>query len=149
MLFVAACLAAWQVWEARGARKAQLLLDLTKRWDDPTFVEAREYAAKYEVGAPLRDAIKQFRENKAHEYFVLMRIPNFFEQLGLLRQERTVSLNVLNAWVGSIIIREWDRWELAVEYLRKLSSSTNYKMWQDLATKIQARRPTDQQPHPS
>lgn len=149
-ILVLALVVAWsQVKEARRARHAHLLLDLSRRWDDQQLVDSRQISVDYETPEDLREAVKGFRERRHDNYFVLLRIPNFFEHLGLLYHQETVSLEILDNWLGSTIIREWDRWELTVTYLREVSAKTNYHMWEALARQARQHRPTDQQPHPS
>jgi hypothetical protein len=73
-----------QVREARLTRHAQTLLDLSRRWDEPDMVEARKAVASYATSGDLRAAIDRFHRTNDDRYYVLMRVPNFLEDLAVL-----------------------------------------------------------------
>jgi hypothetical protein len=101
LLFVAGGIAWWQLHLADKARHTEILVDLSRRWDDTLLAEARMLAATYE-GRPkdLRDDILRFSQSNDPKYWTLIRVPNFFEDLGILESEGVISTALIDKTLG-------------------------------------------------
>lgn len=104
------------------ADEARLVADLAKRWDDPLLFESRLEAAK-RSRSQLRYAIEMFYEAKSREYFVLIRVPSIFEDIGLMTRKGTISEDVVRELFAGVVKDAWDRWEPSIDYLRDASKS--------------------------
>ncbi len=137
ILLAAAFLAWHEVRCIERAREAQLLTDLSRRWDEELLRESRETAEKYTNGRQLRQALGNLKKNNDKEYYILLRLPSFFEDLGLLVSSQCFSRQLANDLFGTAIKYHYNRYELAIKYLRKKYKDENiYKFFTDLATDV-------------
>lgn len=119
------------------AREAQLLTDLSRRWSEELLRESREAAEKYKNGSQLRQALRNLKKNNDKEYYILLRLPDFFEDLGLLVSSECFSRKLANELFGTAIKYHYNRYELAIKYLRKkYKDKTIYEFFEDLATNV-------------
>lgn len=139
VLGVASGLAIWQIREVAKTRHAALMADLSRRWDEELLAKSREQAAKYgRKGSELRDRIAELEEQKTEEYFVLHRIPNYFEDLGVLQTFGAIPLDMIVGSLGLTVVETWAKWEETVHFLRqKFDDEKVYEHFEKLANRIQ------------
>jgi len=133
-----ALLFAWlQVKAARNTVQVQLIADLSRRWDEQDVVESRKRASYYADGQALLKAFQEVFENHPDDYYILIRVPNFFENLEVLVEEGAISLDVVEKLLGSPAVYWWKRWEASVKYLREAHDQpTAYEKFEDLAANL-------------
>jgi len=107
-----------QLAQAKRDRHINILSEFGQRWDDARLVEAREKQRGY-ANTELATAIKQWAEGgKAGDIPILLRVPNFFEDLALMVELGELERPFVARSFKTMARREWAYWELAVTELR-------------------------------
>jgi len=98
----------------------------------------------------IRDIIKANYTKKATEdeieaYYTLQALPNFIEGIAVIEDEfEGLSLDLVDRLWGGVIIRAWERWSMAVEWVRDESQATAadraFENFERLAKSLAARR---------
>lgn len=73
-----------EVDHARQEREAALVARISTRWNEASMEEARQLANTYKNSSELLEAMTKFDQYNSRFYYVLERIPGFFEDLGLV-----------------------------------------------------------------
>ncbi|MCH8198646.1 MAG: hypothetical protein IIA54_01065 [Chloroflexi bacterium] len=68
---------------ARAAELAHVRA-LLRTWDGEPLEEARQAVSRHETGTQLLEAVNEYDATGDAQYFVLLRVPDFFEDLGSL-----------------------------------------------------------------
>lgn len=136
-----AAFAAWQLRDARRTRHAQLLIELSRRWDEPGFVDAQRLFGRQTKG-DLVDLITTIYQKGGQEpdlklFTTIEAIPNFWETLAILHSERAVSLAVADKMWGTAIRRSWAAWRPAIMHLRAVTRTpSTYEYFEELASAV-------------
>jgi hypothetical protein len=149
VIIVSALFALNQLREAEKSRYAGLAADLTRRWDEPLLASSRQ-AMSLHGHEEIRDIIKANYTKKATEdeieaYYTLQALPNFIEGIAVIEDEfEGLSLDLVDRLWGGVIIRAWERWSMAVEWVREESQATAadraFENFERLAKSLAARR---------
>jgi hypothetical protein len=149
VIIVSALFALNQLREAEKSRYAALAADLTRRWDEPLLASSRQ-AMSLHGHEEIRDIIKANYTKKATEdeieaYYTLQALPNFIEGIAVIEDEfEGLSLDLVDRLWGGVIIRAWERWSMAVEWVREESQATAadraFENFERLAKSLAARR---------
>jgi hypothetical protein len=149
VIIVSALFALNQLREAEKSRYAGLAADLTRRWDEPLLASSRQ-AMSLHGHEEIRDVIKANYTKKATEdeieaYYTLQALPNFIEGIAVIEDEfEGLSLDLVDRLWGGVIIRAWERWSMAVEWVREESQATAadraFENFERLAKSLAARR---------
>jgi hypothetical protein len=70
------------MWQQPKRRHTGFLLDLMQTWRSDSFVEARRIVNQYAEN--LGEAIEKYDKENEPEYYTLIKVANFFEDLGTL-----------------------------------------------------------------
>ena len=138
ILLAAAIIAKREINCMDRTREAELLEDLSRRWDEELLRESRQAAEKYENGTKLKEAVKELSEKNDKQYYVLLRLPDFFEELGLLVNYQCLFPQLAKDMFGTAIKYHYARYEPTVKLLRETyKDQTIYKFFEDLTKKCQ------------
>jgi hypothetical protein len=129
-----AILAGKQVREAQRGRHAQLAADFIRRWDEPDLVETRRLVAQYANGEDLAAAFAELMATNSRDAYILLREPDFYEQLGALDSVGAFDFELIRALIGNSLIQRWELWRPAVEAMGRDA----YPMFRALADKLRA-----------
>lgn len=145
VLTLAAVWALKQIRELRGARRGQIMADISRRWDSDELIDAKVRVATKKTPEGLRDAIaKTYTRSDARkaEAYRLFREANLFEDLALLQQAGVIELSTISQWIGDAVVERWEHWQPTVNYLRELGvdSGATYSNWERLAQDIKVYR---------
>ncbi len=136
VLTFAAFYARHQLHSLERTREAQLLSDLSRRWDEELLGESRQAVEKYKDGTKLKQALKELKENNNKQYYVLLRLPDFYEDLGLLVTNKCLSPQLAKDMFGTVIKYHYARYKSTIQFMRgKYKDKTIYKFFEDLANK--------------
>jgi len=136
VLLFAAFYARHQLHSMERTREAQLLEDLSRRWDEELLRESRQAVEEYKDGTKLKQALKELKDNNDKQYYVLLRLPDFFEELGLLVNYECLSPQLTKDMFGTAIEYHYTRYKPTIKFLRgKYKDETIYKFFEDLANK--------------
>jgi hypothetical protein len=114
--------------------------DLSLQWDGERLVESRKFRSRRypSGGEKLRDDYLTGKDGKTDDYYLLMRVPSYFEDLALQEVLGGIPLEWINKSVGPIVIANWDAWETTIEALRPPGDTSIYENWQQLVGKLNA-----------
>ena len=93
VLVAAAFFARSQLGSMEKSRELSLLIRLGERWDSPILRRARRIAVR--AGKNLSRDLSRHRKRNSEEYYLLMALANFFEEMGILWKEGQVELDQL------------------------------------------------------
>ncbi len=118
-------------------REAEILTELSKRWNEEQLTESRKTARNYKGSAELKDALETARKKNIKEYYRLVRIPDFFEALGVLVNSSCLDKQLTIDLFGSAIEHYYELYKPSIEYLRDFHNDKNiYKWFDNLVTDI-------------
>jgi hypothetical protein len=136
-----------QLREAESTRYAALAADLTRRWDEPLLSSSRREVLPLSP-EELRDIIKSAYEgtpvdpSELERFYLLQAVPNFIEAIAAIEHGLGgLSIEFVDRLWGGAIIRTWQKWSLAVEYVQAQPGAERaFKNFEWLATRIAWRR---------
>ena len=108
--------------------------------------------AGYVASRPRRDP--RHHQSELHQeshrdeieaYYTLQALPNFIEGIAVIEDEfEGLSLDLVDRLWGGVIIRAWERWSMAVEWVREESQATAadraFENFERLAKSLAAKR---------
>jgi hypothetical protein len=128
--------------DAERDRHAQLTTELSRRWDEDELLRAREAEAAYD-SVSLKAAMDEFYSENDSRYYLLLRVPNYFEDVGVMVTQGTIPLKVVEESLGSLITHHWQFWRLWIEDLRKTEGDpTNFRNFERLAGMLEGQSET-------
>jgi len=139
-------LAARQLREARIARLTEAAADVSRRWDGEELIEARNAIDRFADAIQLRDGVLQAlrgdpdNPKAAKDYNVLLREPNFFDDLGAQELLGGISLRWIELTMKDVVLSRWDLWELTVEGLTEIDGFSSFANFERLAQKIKGQK---------
>jgi hypothetical protein len=151
--------------DARRTRHAQLVIELSSRWDDPEIIRSASLAAEYTPAGIVallerlyspRPKQRGWRHRRKREralavYFNVFLYANLLESIGTLLEEEAISAKVIYRLWGAEIIGAWeDTFEEPVRFLRtKQQDQGIYRSFEELAgamAPLHAARPRAETP---
>jgi hypothetical protein len=140
---IAAAIGAWlafsQLKETRRDRHMQVVSEFGRRWDDERILEAR-YAIQAYDRDELADLIAEWlvppREDATKVVPVLLRLPNYFEDLAILVDVGRLEFEYVTKAFRNLATREWEHWEPAVQRMREKQPNV-YIAWEALVRKLE------------
>jgi hypothetical protein len=142
VLLAALEIAYHQLKEAGRARQSQLMIELSKRWDDKDLADSRHCIDQNRTPSDQLAALRTAWEQRSEDYYEFVRVPNFFEDLAVLRHERLVSIDLIHNTLGGAVLKYWDLWSPSVSFLRNDAEKRKdiYSNFETLAKDLRALR---------
>jgi hypothetical protein len=131
--------AAWagrQVREAERTRHATAAIEVASRWEGEPLVTSRRRALTYPTKEALRDGYLQAKRDRTDEYFILQRLPDFFEDLGVMERMGGLGLEWIRLTLGSAIRDYWRAWQPVVKAVRDAGQPTMGENFERLADRL-------------
>ncbi len=116
----AAVFAWFQVRVVRETRHSQVMSAYYERWGEEQLRTARRLTART---SPQEMLTKLETALATDEYYLMVLIPEFFEDLALSVKHRAVTLEVVDEWIGGEVASTWRRWSLVAKKAREGSPS--------------------------
>jgi len=133
-LGIGAFLTRKQVQEVVKTRQTEMSVVYATRWSE--LVPARQFALGKDSGEILL-VFQSARENKTSQYWEFLHYLDFFEDLGALCKQDSVSLDWIKQTYASPIASAWERWSEAILWLRETTHvPTAYEALEELAKKL-------------
>ncbi|MCH8994411.1 MAG: hypothetical protein IH959_05505 [Chloroflexi bacterium] len=120
------------------AAESQHLMGVLSKWEDRPLEEARRMLRRYGDGHELKNALEKLEEAASDDYFTLGRVPDFFEDLGVLVFDlKVVKAKSVRNSLGSSIRHYWRYFEPYVETARVgQKQSTMYEWFEKLSNEM-------------
>lgn len=144
----AAIVALRELNEAKRDRHAQVFADIGRRWDDPPMAEAlqaeavltKEELAELAARALPPEGAPQYVVNAAMradaELVVLLRVPNFFEDLMLITEEGGINMPAMSRNFKGLANAEWKKWEKAIGVIRERNDEYAFTQFEKLVKEM-------------
>lgn len=125
---------------AEAARHAQILTDLSRRWDESPVIDCRKALLQFRGnGHALRDKLMALRNHWKPEYFDLIVVANFFEDLGVLVGEGILPIKVVKESLGSAAKVQYTLHKPFIKRLQeKAQDTTIYGSFEELIRRLNA-----------
>ncbi len=122
-----------QVREARNSRHADIAIRFAERWHEDPLVQSREAAAEFPTAIQLRDEVKRASKVEQTKFHLLLRVPNFFEEVAAAEKFGWITVEWICSTWGSGLAVLWETWLPTVEFLRQPDGSArrNARIYQD------------------
>jgi len=135
--------------EARTARYAEAFTAATQRWNDRPMRDARKKIRVYHdtIGAvALRDEMEAKRVSRDPEYFEMLMVMDYFEDLAILLSNKSIAFGMVDSSLGTTICQYWTIWQPFIALMRGTLGDQHYDpayyaAWQRLAESIAAEHP--------
>lgn len=120
LVALAACYALRQLGEVRRDRHLRVLSDLSHRWDSDLITDSRQRVFKYgrERLAEIAGEWQKVPSSQP-DFVVLLRIPNYFEDLALMTKFAKLDIRFVARAFKGLVLEEWAYWEPTIMLLRK------------------------------
>jgi hypothetical protein len=154
-LTVAAFFALGSIGEARNARNAVQMTDLSRRWDEETNQHVRYLVKEYAMhgvkdfehaGTPgpdrLKEVIFKLREDNSFEYRKLMTDPNFLEDIAIMVDYGGIDFDIVDQSLGYNFPYRWSLWKPTIVAFRQEAKIPDlYENFEKLSRRIAANKP--------
>ena len=132
ILLVGAIIALVQVKQTTRNRHAQLMADLSRRYDE--LGEGRHLAAENLTPIELRDNFEDLYRANDPSVYVLLKISNFFEDLSVMVKQGSLPIEIVRSSLAGPLFRAWDHWAPSVMFLRQHTGrDSSYEGFEKLA----------------
>jgi hypothetical protein len=140
--------------EARRARNAVQMTDMSKRWDEETSQEVRRKVHEYaktgldgcqhvEAGPHrLKESVQKLRVDNHDDYRKLWPDPNFLEGIAILVDRGGMDFEIVKSTLGYVVPYRWTLWQPTITADREQSSTSIYVAFESLAKRIAREDPT-------
>lgn len=129
-----------QLRDNRRTALAEGAASVSRRWDEQELMDARAAINAFENEEALRDAVVAAMDGDDVEFDVelLLREPNFFEDLGLEEFLGGITLQWIEYSMSDIVVDRWNLWAPTIEELQSKNPSKPpiYGNFQNLAKKL-------------
>lgn len=135
--------------DARRTRHAQLITDLSRRWDEPLAKESRNLNGELGTSGIMVavDRIydpphRWFRSSTVtradlERFFKLCAWPNLIETIGVLVAEGAISPDVVFKMWGAGIVSAWEMWEEPITHMRTAEAKRGiYRQFETVADEM-------------
>jgi hypothetical protein len=143
----AAIMALRELDEAKTDRHVQVVTSLAARWNGEMLVSALSAEQLYteeelaEIvtkarGDPTANPLRELRRKRAiRELVVLLRIPDYFEDLAFMAQRVNLDDDALANFKG-LVVDEWKAWEPAIGELGRTGDPYSYRRFEALVARM-------------
>ena len=138
--FIAAAVALWfaynQLKETRRDRHIQVISEFGRRWDSRRVQSARRIQRVY-PGEDLQREVAAWINDPATkpDVDVLLRLPNFFEDLAIISRCGKLDIELITMAMGSIIIHQWEYWNPSIQTMRQ-TAPHDYEQFEGLVKDV-------------
>lgn len=140
VIVVAALFARSQLEELERGRHAQTLLHMSQRWDsEPILQESKKLVMAYKTPTDLEQAMRRLYGKRDPELTALLKMTAFYEELGVLVNQKALSFEMVDEWLGEMVRDHWIRWAASVAFARSneaLGRERLARNWEELAGRI-------------
>lgn len=125
-----------QLCNIKKARNSDLLMRLDQIWDSKDYIHSRKMINQYGYGSTpeeasqnLKEAMISFDEANTEEYFIMIRVANFFENLGLLTCKNYLKPKDALELFGGAAKNYWNIFSVWANYARHKRDNPHPDAW--------------------
>jgi hypothetical protein len=100
--------------ESRHSRHSSIAADMARRWNGQDLAEARR-SIKQLTPEELYERYQSLSNSDDERFFVLERLVAFFEELAALEAFGWISIEWIDATLGTAVMEGWDAWRLVID----------------------------------
>lgn len=128
----------FQVKSADKARDIEALTSRSERWEDASLVEARQAVSNIGDARELWNHLNALEPGKSGEWFLFMRIPHFFEDMGIAcLQANALSKDLVYELFAPPIELYWGWYRTFMEeYRKKLEDQRLFEWFETVALEM-------------
>ena len=93
--------AGWECYLVRKSRESGLLVHLSEMWNSDEYIKARRVVGEHENN--LAQKMKEYEEKNQENYFLIVKVGNYFEHMGILVDRKFLSRDVVVELFGDSI----------------------------------------------
>lgn len=135
IMFIGLVIALWQLlWSMPPRRHIDIILNFNRTWQSEAFTEAKVIANQN--AGNLKEMIERYDTENRKEYWLLVGIANFFEDLGTLVKKKQLNFEEVEDHFGPQIYHYYQLFKPWIE-ARRLERSDLYDYFKSLAEKIE------------
>ncbi len=124
-IIVTAIYAVIQLIDIQGTRCSNLLMQLHQTWDSAEYIKSRTMINKHccapdldACSQKLKEAMKNYEDDDAEEYYIMLRVANFFENLGFLGRKKYLKRKDAIDLFGDTVANYWNLFSAMAKYDR-------------------------------
>lgn len=122
-IIVTAVYAVIQLIDIRRTRCSNLLMQIYQTWDSDEYIKSRTMINQHccaenlhESPKKLKEAMKAYEDKDAEEYYIMLRVANFFENLGFLGYKKYLNKNDAIDLFGDTAENYWNLFSAMAKY---------------------------------
>ncbi len=141
-VFATLVFAARQLSRTAKTAESEHLADVLRKWDDERLEEARHAVNQYDGRDQLLQALVDGDAQSTKDYFVLLRVPNFFEDVGnLVFDQKVVRIESVRHGLRGSVRYYWQLFEpfaqrLQEEQRKRGEEATVFEAFRKLAEQV-------------
>jgi Domain of unknown function (DUF4760) len=143
-LVITALVAGWialrQIKQTRAIEHAQTFLDISRRWNDSLFREARIRIRKFYANKDPKEVTEKLldlRRTREKEYWECIMTLDFFETMAMNIKHNSITLDMVDDVLGSVVCQYWAMLFDYVEHQREGEANDKYYVeFEKLANQI-------------
>lgn len=126
----------------RKSAHSQLLMSLYDAWESDSLTESKYLLRKAGSKSEVLRKIEEYGEKQEKEYFIILRVANYFEHIGLLVNSGYLTDKDIESLMGSNVINYYGVYESYSENFKKDNPLYTYVFdnFRDLKNKIKVIR---------
>jgi len=140
-IIITAVFAIVQLLNVKKARCSDLLMRLNQVWDSDEYIRSRRTVNRHASGLNLEEQSQSLKESliayndyNAEEYFIMIRVANFFENLGFLIGKKYINRKETLELFGSAANRYWKLFSQFTYYRRNDCTPKQEDAWEYFQT---------------
>ena len=118
---------------ARHAGESEILMRITQMWDSEEFIKARRAVGKHEDN--LQEIIEKCEKENQEEYFLITKVGNYFESIGVLLDRKYLRKNLMIDLLGDSAKYYYKLYEGYIIATRQKGDIDLYEHFEHLAKK--------------
>lgn len=125
-----------QLIDIRGTRCSNLLMQLHQTWDSAEYIKSRTMINKHccapdldACSQKLKEAMKNYEDDDAEEYYTMLRVANFFENLGFLGHKKYLKRKDAIDLFGDTATNYWNLFSAMAKYDRYEREDPQPEAW--------------------
>lgn len=119
--------------ESRRATESDILMRIAEIWDSEDFIKARQLVGKHEDN--LQEVIQKYEKENQEEYFLITKVANYFENVGVLIDRGYLPRDLVMDLFGDSAGYYYELYQNYITVSRQRGDTDLYEHFERLATR--------------